>query len=306
MKNILYKFLPVALFFGIVLSCKQEDNKPAGILYGVDARAVFAYPDNTYINFADIANAAVKFDLYTHSPDIAKIEYSASYTNFASGTTTAKAIVLTVTGSQFQNGKVLGLTIKATDIATALNLPGGTAGLAGGDSFNFTTKAYLKDGRTYDASNLAPSIGASTTSSFTSFFGAFVGCPSDQVAIAGTYTAYDDYNDGGEPTGVPHTVTITFVGPQPFRYHVTDHTGQLYVPYGGTSYPADFFDICGTPILLNTVSFGQVVNYVPTPADIAAGFETPLIDTSTPNTVIQFTWHETFNDIKASMRFVKQ
>jgi len=305
MKNILLKFLPVALFFGIVLSCKQEDNKPAGILYGVNARIIFAYPDNTYINFADLNNAAVKFDLYSQSPDIAKIEYSAKYSNFAAGTTTAAAVVLTVQGSQIVGGKALGLTIKATDIATALAIPGGVAGLSGGDSFTFTTKAFLTDGRTFDASNLAPSIGASATSSFTSAFAAFVGCPSNQTAIAGTYTAYDDYNDGGEPTGVPHTVTITFVGPQPFRYHVTDHTGQLYVPYGGTSYPADFFDICGTAILLPTVSFGQVVNYVPTPADIAAGFETPLIDTSTPNTVIQFTWHETFNDIKASMRFVK-
>lgn len=304
MKNILYKFLPIALFFGIVLSCKEESNLPSGIQTGVNARVITAYADNSFVNLADIANAAVKFDIYSKNSDLLKLEYSVSMTKFSTGQTSAPVLMKTVNGSDFSGGKAT-VTITAADMATALGLPGGTADIAGGDAFNYTTKAYMTDGRTFDASNIAPSIAQSGTSSFTSKFVFFAGCPSDQSKITGAYVSTVDYNDAGEPTGVPHDVTITFQGPEPFRYHVTDHTGLLYAPYGGKAYPADFYDICGTPILLPTVSFGSVVNYFPAAGEVPP-FSNPIIDESTANTVIIFTWHETFNDIKATMKFVKK
>jgi len=309
MKNILYKLLPVALFFGIVLSCKEESNLPSGILTGINARAVFAYPDNTYVNFNDLANAAIKFDLYSKNTDIDKIEYSGTYTSFVSGTTTASTLVKTIHGSDFSGGKVTGVTMTANDLATAFGVAGGAAGLAGGDVFNFTVKAYLKDGRTFDASNIAPSIGNSpTTSSFTSKFTAYVGCPSDATAIAGKYTLIMTYTDDPAdfPTpSTPETVTITFKGPEPFRYNITEITAKAYVPFGGQAagYPGDFYDICGTPVLLPSgTQFGTVVNYVgPVPP-----FSTAVIDASTANTHIVMNMWETNNDIKWTLDLVKQ
>jgi len=310
MKNILNKYLFAVLFVGMVASCKNESPLPTGILTGINARVVFAYADNTYFNFADISNASLKFDLYSVNTDIDKIEYSAKYKNFASQVTSAAKVVLTVPGSSIVGGKALALNIPATDLATAFGVPGGAAGLAGGDSFSFTTKAYLKDGRTYDASDIAPSIAqAPGTSSFTSAFTAYVGCPSDQASIAGKYTSIMTYTDdpGDFPTpSTPQTVTITFKGPEPFRYNISEITALAYVAFGGQAagYPGDFFDICGTPTLLpTTTQFGTVVDWSAGPVP---PFSVAIIDKSTANTHIVMNMYETNNQIKWTLDLVKK
>jgi len=310
MKNILIKCLFAALFVGMVASCKEESPLPNGILTGINARVIFAYPDNTYFNLGDISNAALKFDLYSKNTDIDKIEYSAKYKNFASGITSAAKVVLTVPGSSVVGGKLLAASVTASDLATAFGVPGGAAGLAGGDSFSFTTKAYLTDGRTYDASNIASSIAqAPGTSSFTSAFTAYVGCASDQAPIVGKYTSIMTYTDDPAdfPTpSTPQTVTITFKGPEPFRYNISEITAKAYVAFGGQAagYPGDFFDICGVPVLLpTTTQFGTVVDWSAGPVP---PFSVAKIDKATANTHIILNMFETNNQIKWTLDLVKQ
>lgn len=306
MKKLFIRFLYLVLFCISIVACNDDGgNLPKGIQTGANARVLFAYPDNTYINFATISSAAVAFDVYSANSDLDRIEYSAVFNNFASGVASASKLAITVPKSSFVGGKATNVRITSKELATLFAIPGGETSLQGGDSFTFSTKVFLVDGRTFDATNSAPSITTSGTAAFTTAFTIFVGCPSEKSKIEGKYTSTIEYNDGGEPTGIPNEVTISFMGPEPFRYTVTDHTGKLYVPYGGKEYPADFFDICGTPVLLKSSSFGPVINYVPTSGEIPP-FSQAIIDTSGPNTVIIFTWFETFNVLKASMKFVKK
>jgi len=185
MKNILNKWMSVVLFFATVVSCSgPEGNLPGGILNGVNSRVVFNdYPDNAYLKVTDLANASMKFDLYSANTDIDHIDFTATYKNQVGYVSPSKP-VFTVNGSDFVKGKVTALTKTATELAALFGVEGGIAGLAPGESFTFTQKAYLKDGRTFDATNSAPSIAASATGSFTAPFTVFIACPSFVVADA--------------------------------------------------------------------------------------------------------------------------
>jgi hypothetical protein len=97
-------------------------------------------------------------------------------------------------------------------------------------------------------------------------------------------------------------VTVTFAGPEPFRYKVTDHTVELYVPFGGKQYEATFYDLCGKAVLQPAVSFGNVINLET--AD--PNFLSPDIKINGNSTEFVLNWFETFNQISASVRFVKK
>lgn len=310
MKTKINKWLICLLSAATILSCSgPEGNLPSGITTGVNARIIFAYPDNTYLNLADIADASLKFDLYSANNDLDKIEYSAKFKSFATGVTSPAVIVLTVQSSSFNGGKVMGLQLSASDLTTALSIAGGPASLIGGDSFIFTAKAYLKDGRTFDATNSSPSIGQSpASSSFTSTFTSYVGCASDQTAIAGNYSMVMTFTDDPGDFPVPSAtedVTIAFKGPEPFRYNLSEITALAYVAFGGQAkgYPGDFFDICGTPTLLAAATqFGTVID-----GGVGAPYvDTPIIDTSGAKTKIILNCFETNNQIKWTITLTKK
>jgi hypothetical protein len=303
MKSIMNKILLTGTLLIIVFACREDGEiRLPELQTGVNARVILAYPDNTYFNLSDISNAVLAFDVYSKNSDLDRIEYMATYTS-AAGVVSAQQIGITVPASAFKNGKAERISVSATTLAQLFNLPGGTAALQGGDSFTFTPKAYLKDGRIIDANNSAPSITNGANASFTSQIIAYVGCPSNATAIAGTYRSTMEFNNFGLGIGKEVMVTVTFVGPEPFRYRVTDHTAELYVPFDGTQYVADFYDICGTAVLQPATSFGTVINYVPNPPD--ANFGSPAINTSTAQTTFHLNWNETNNGILASVRFEK-
>ena len=301
MKNIL-NYISILLLI-LAVSCRDEDIvRFPDVTSGVNARAIL-YPERSFINFSDLANASIAFDVYSENTDLEKIVYSATFVEASSPQTVYPTVeAITVPASSFVNGKATELEITADQLAALFNLPGGKDYFEGGDKVSLTAVATLTDGRTFSAANSAPSITGGNAPSFTTQIDVFVGCPSDQEAIAGEYWSIMEYNDAAEPIGDTVDVTITFAGPEPFRYNVTDHTVELYVPYGGTQYDADFYDICGQAILLPATSFGNVVNLITADANFLA----PTINTSTEQTELVLNWHETFNGIRASVRFVKK
>jgi hypothetical protein len=301
MKNIL-NYISILLLI-IAVSCRDEEIvRFPDVSSGVNARAIL-YPERSFINFSDLANASIAFDIYSQNTDLEQIVYSATFVEASSPETVYPTVpAITVTGSEFVNGKATELEISADELAALFNLEGGRDYFEGGDKVTFTAVATLTDGRTFGAANSAPSITGGGAASFTTQIDVFVGCPSPQASIAGEYWSIMEYNDAAEPIGDTVDVTITFAGPEPFRYHVTDHTVELYVPYGGTQYDADFYDICGQALLLPTTSFGNVVNLETSDPNFLA----PVINTSTEQTELVLNWHETFNNIKASIRFVKK
>jgi hypothetical protein len=302
MKKILKYILILPLTVTLVLfSCSDEERFP-DFKTGVNAR-VALYPDNSYINFSDIDNSAVKFDIYSVNKDLDQIVYTASFLDADNPDMDFGSVdVLTVPASAFKNGKATALSVTAAQIADAFQLPGGTTYFSGGDKVTFKAKAKLKDGRIIDEHNSAPSITGGSNASFTTSFDIFVGCPSPVDVIEGTYLSTMEYNDAGEPTGKQIEVDVTFVGPEPFRYSVTDHTVELYVPYGGQQYPATFYDLCGVAILQPSTSFGDVVNLVTSNPN----FLSPEIVINGDDVSFVLNWTETFNGISASVSFVKQ
>lgn len=303
MKSIINRMVMLAVMLVMVFACREEEEiRLPKLLTGVNARVILAYPDNTYFNLSDIGNAALAFDIYSKNKDLEKIEYLVTYTS-VSGTVSTQQLGVTVPASAFVNGKAERVSVSATELAQLFNLPGGTAALQGGDSFVLVPKAYLTDGRIFEAKNSGPSITTGANASFTTQIIAYVGCPSNANAIAGKYRSTMEYNNFGIGIGNEVEVTVTFVGPEPFRYRVTDHTAELYVPFDGTQFVADFYDICGTAVLQPATSFGPVVNFVPNPPD--ANFGSPAINTTTAQTTFYLNWNETGNGIFASVRFEK-
>ena len=295
-------FLLVALL-ALAIACRDEDAvRFPKFKTGVNARVIL-YPDRSFINFDDLSTASVAFDIYTENSDIDEIVYTATFVDADSAEAVFPAFeAFRVSGSSFVNFKLTELEISAAELAERFGLPGGISYFEGADNVTFTAKAFMKDGRVFDFSNSAHSITGGAAASFTTAFQVYVGCPSNVAAIVGTYESTMHYNNFDIGVGDKANVTVTFVGPEPFRYRVTDHTVGLYVPFGGTKYQADFYDICGTIVMLPASSFGTVVNYIPTEPE----FLPATLDTSTEQTQFAINWNETFNGILASVKFVKK
>lgn len=304
MKNIIRYTLIISAFAVVGISCKDEDAiRFPDFEPGVTGRVVL-YPDKSYVNLDDLTGASVAFDIYTENTNLQQIEYTATFIDADSAETDFNTVTaITVPASAFSGGKATNIEITAVQLAELFGLPGGVSYLEGGDSFIFSATATLTDGRTFSSANSAPSIAQGSAASFTTEFTVYVGCPSPKEAIEGTYVSTMEYNNFGIGVGAEVEVQVTFVGPEPFRYRVTDHTAELYTCCGGVQYPADFFDICGQVILQPASSFGSVINYVP---GANPNFGQAVIDTSTPETTFWINWNETFNGIVASVKFVKK
>lgn len=303
MKTILKYFSAICATVIMMVACRDEDSvRFPDVKPGVNAR-VSLYADRSYVNLENLSSASIAFDLYSINSDIEQVVYTATFADADSSVAVFPTITaLTVSGSDFVSGKATEIEITAAELAEKFGLPGGVGYLSGGDNFTFNATVTLKDGRTFDASNSAPSITGGGNASFTTQFTVFVGCPSPTDDIVGTYYSIMEYNDAGEPVGDTLEVEVTFAGPEPFRYRVTDHTVGLYVPYGGVKYPATFYDLCGTAILQPATSFGPVVNYVTDDAN----FLSPSLVINGTSTEFVLNWYETFNGIRASVKFVKK
>lgn len=298
MKNILRYISIIALISLTAISCRDEDLvRFPDFKNGASARLVL-YPERSYVNLADLSKASIAFDLYTVNTDLDEIVYTATFVDADSVEASFATVpAITVPASAFVNGKATAVEVTADELATALGLPGGTSYFEGGDQITFRTVAKLKDGRVFDASNSAVSITGGSNSSFTSEFTVYVGCPSPVESITSkTYTATIHLEDsgGGAPFGLIDNSTkkgvkIEFVGPEPFRYHVSSHdAGWWALPEvteteGGG---ADFFDICGNIIMQPKASFGYGGAN-----DIGGGTYDPATG------IITMNWYNTVNDI---------
>ncbi|MEQ8925751.1 MAG: hypothetical protein RLO81_08030 [Fulvivirga sp.] len=301
MKNILkYTFLGLTLM--ILVSCEDEDSKriPSEFDKAPNVR-INVDPLNSFINIGDINNTAIIYDLYSESKNLRTIELTVVYSVGGSPVDTAVVKTYTQADINAANGVLLQESVTAQELATAFSIA--LTDIAGGDAFIFNNITTLDNGIIYPSEtvngnlNVTPNIvNSSNTSSFTSSFTAFAGCPSPQEDIAGTYTAtiftYD--SDNAAPFGLPQTstregVTITFTGPEPFRYTVSSHDAgwwarpEVTATEGG---PADFFDICGAIIMQPVGSFG-----FGGAADNGGGSYDPVTG------VITMNWYNSFNDI---------
>lgn len=294
--NLQYVF--ALLLIGIsVFSCRDDDEvRFPDFEEGVNARLLFD-PNKTFIDLDNLQSTELGIDVYSENNNIERIDYAVVYTDFDSAELNiAPAPIFSLTQADFVNGKAH-VDVSAQELATALGLPGGISWFEGADSFTFVPTATLTDGRVFTVNNSAPSITGGPGSSFSVLGTAFVGCASPTADITSkTYTAsiitFD--SDGNPPFNLPNTntitgVTITAPGPEPFRYRVSSHDADWWerpditdTDGGG----ADFYDICGTTIVLPIASFG-----------FGGAVNAPGGSYDPETGVIVISWYNTLNDI---------
>jgi hypothetical protein len=262
MKHILKYTCLITLSLLVTVACEDKDAvRFPDLQSGINARTIL-YPERSYINFDDLANASVAFDVYSINKDIDAIVYSVTYTDASDPNTTYPELdAIEVTQADFVNGKATEVEITAAELAALFNLPGGTAHLDGGDFFVFNVRAELADGRVISAINSAPSITGGANASFTTTFTTFVGCPS--AITEGVYIASQNDADAWFGGATTKEVTITRVAGHPFNYIISDVSAGGYgfccaaLNYSANQ-PAQISDICGQ--ILVTGAAGSQIN----------------------------------------------
>ncbi len=258
-KNIFY----LVLFAAAAISCKDDDSiriPESGI--GPNVRIAFD-PNFGFINFDDLDNAKLKFNVYSESSNLEKVDVNFVYTTGGVNSDTIVFKTITQADINAAGGVIENIEISAQELVDKIPGLDDLSDLSGGDSFtmlNFTTMA---DGAVYPQptidgnTNVAPNIvNAAATTSFTVSYQAFVGCPSDPLEFNGDYASEITASNYGGFVGASNDVVITFVGPEPFRYNISDISALAYAPFGGSAYPGDIYDICGNPQMLPTSTFG--------------------------------------------------
>src|SRR5687768_14546402 len=127
MKYILKYTYLIALSLLVMVACEDKDAvRFPDLQIGVNAR-VFLYPDRSYINFADLSNASVAFDVYTVNKNLDRLVYSVQYFDASDpGTNYPELDAITVAAADFVDGKATEVEITAGELATLFGLSGAT------------------------------------------------------------------------------------------------------------------------------------------------------------------------------------
>lgn len=285
------------------ISCEDKDEiRVPEVEKGPNVR-LRVDPEFSFINFDDLNSAKLKFDLFSESKNLHRVDITARYYSLTEDSTYKDVVVKSYTQADINNanGVILNQEITAQELVTALNLPEGLNNLSGGDRFQMINFVTMENGTVYPDTTLSGNLNIEagiiqgTSTSYTVTFNAFVGCPSPQSDIVGTYTAeiVTENTAGGPPFGLPNTssreVTVSFSGPEPFRYTVSSHDAGWWARPDVTATeggPADFFDICGQIITQPIASFG-----FGGASDAGGGSYDPETG------IITLNWYNPFNDI---------
>ena len=197
MKNTIKYNSLVFILFVLLISCEDPDAiRIPDFKDAVNVRVVID-PDNSFLDFSDLANAKFVFDAYSENTDLRSATFYMSYYDF-SADSTYNEVPLEFTEFPTQHYE-----FTSQELADIFNLPGGIDGLGGGDSFNFITVAVTADGLIYpdtvlqglpqETLNVTPNIiNSAATTSFTSSFLVYVSCPFIADDAVGTYQVVED------------------------------------------------------------------------------------------------------------------
>ncbi len=269
MKNIL-KYISVLAFIFVFNSCVDEnevripslDNKGPNVRVVIDQ-------DFGFIDFENLSESKAKFDLYSISTNLNMVELRIFMTTASGNSDTVTMRTYTQAEFTSAGGEIRNEEITVQEMVDAVGVNLGD--VVGGDNFTLLNRTTMADGSVYPSqtvngnSNVTPNIAAATaTTSFFTQYVYFVGCPSNQPDFVGEYTS-EITTSGGNfgpvfDGATNDDVTIAWIGPEPFRYVISDISALAYVGFGGTAYPGDFYDICGVPQMLPTSTFGTTID----------------------------------------------
>jgi hypothetical protein len=261
MKNIIYKSLLAFMILTAAFSCRDESLvRIPPLESGPNVRLVLQTPSINF--FGDLTTAIIEFDTYSESKNLQLVDIRVFLASGGVNSDTVSAVTFTQADFDNKNGVIKGTKLALSDVATAIGVPGGLAGLQGADQLIFLNYTTLTNGATYPSAtvtvngvthtNLNPAIpAANITTSFTSNFVVSLTCPS--TITEGAYTATQNDADVwfGGPGPLPSTnqVTITKVAGTDNQYLISDVTaGGYFACCGGGGFrlnqPAVVTDVC--------------------------------------------------------------
>jgi hypothetical protein len=253
----------------ILVSCRNEDaiRFPA-FEDGANVRVVID-PNASFFNFENLDAARFKYDVYSANTNIEKVDIFIYFVPI-NGDPQVKKLLETFTQADFDagNGKI-SREYTAQEMVDLFEL-GSLDQLAGGDAFNFRNETTLTNGRVFSDSTIvseAPAFGtnrpgsitaniiaATASTSFTSSFSTFVGCPSNlggRYKVVTTATSTDACCP--DEITVEYETAITQTGAT--NYTLTDFSSGTYAawycaPYGLCAATfeglgATALDVCG-------------------------------------------------------------
>lgn len=279
----LLKYIILVTFIAIIfIGCSEQDE------YGLE-------PEQSVPGFNFRMNASTNsFNLFEPDAEITLTTYTETSSNIDNvsilierlpvGATVSsdRAEIASLQGSELTNDGSVVVTTSLRAAAEQLGLT--VADLNGGDVFTLYNIVTLNSGQVYpDTVTLNenqflnvenPFVTASATTSFTSNLTFPITCPSDPAIWEGTYNSEITASNYGGFVGATNQVEITFVGPEPFRYQISDISALAYAPFGGTEYPGDIFDICEVPVPQPTNTFGNTTHTGGSTIDLNTGIIT--------------------------------
>lgn len=213
MKNI-FKYLILGVFAVVMIACEDEETFRIPQEFATGPNVRFQVDQSTInLDFTNLSNARLEYDLFSESNDIETIELFVMYNNVNAGTSTDSILLITYTQADLDagGGEIRDQGFTADQLATAVGLSG-SGDLNGGDSFVFVNITTMTDGRVYPGPtvngnlNVTPNvINSALTTSFTSTWTSFVACPLPN-SFNGTYDVSPDTCYPGNFTG-PVTLT---------------------------------------------------------------------------------------------------
>lgn len=184
----------VAVAIVLLASCTEETRIPEPIR-AANVRIQFLDPADQLVNFADIANAQIKYSIFSTNKNIESVELTFIYNNASTGLAEGPFDLKTYTQEDFNdaNGAIRDEIFTADELAVIVGLTSG-ADLSGGDNFVFANRTTLTDGRVYPSntvggnSNVVPAIvGNAATESFSVGWTSYVACPIPAGFATGKY-----------------------------------------------------------------------------------------------------------------------
>jgi hypothetical protein len=179
----------------LMVACSEETRIPK-FLEAANVRIQFATPNDQLVDFSNIANAKVKYSIFSKNKNLEEVEISFMYNDAATGLAEGPFILKTYTQADFDaaDGILRDETFTANQLAVLVGKASG-AELSGGDNFVFSNTTRLTDGRIYPSttingnSNVTPAItGNAATEQFSVGWTSYVACPVPAGFATGKYT----------------------------------------------------------------------------------------------------------------------
>lgn len=262
------RLIPI-LTITIVFLSACEDLTRVPELQDAPTMKIINSSEGSFFRADDLENAEISFSLY--SVDLGNISrvqiFAELYDNEVDSVIYDRAEILTFIPAEFNgDGFLNDVNISMRDVSAAFNLQY-IDDFTPGDVLTFYNVVTTKDGRIYPDSAMRrvntdnnglnidnTGFYLGTTSSFSPGFNAFIACPTDPELWEGKYKAKlidaDCWTFDCTQT-VEAEITANFNSLEPFKYYTTTHDAGYWTGFDPTVgiRPANFYDICGTPIL---------------------------------------------------------